>query len=215
MVLFRLYKIVCRLLISKKPDVIILGDLNVNMIPKSKIPKEKQELLNFSCAFDFTQLIKEPTRVSDTSRTQIDLIFVNNEHRIVKSGVVPVTLSDHYFVFCILKTGVSNKAKPRIIEYRSCKNFDVNKFNNDLRNVPLHVIDNENNVDNALLTRNNMFSEVAEDHAPTKRRRVKGMPIPWMNSKISETMRERDHFHRKARKSNASRHWNTYTATGS
>ena len=83
MVLFRLYKIVCRLLISKKPDVIILGDLNVNMIPKSKIPKEKQELLNFSCAFDFTQLIKEPTRVSDTSRTQIDLIFVNNEHRIV------------------------------------------------------------------------------------------------------------------------------------
>ena len=121
----------------KKSDVIILGDLNVNMLPKSKIPKkDKQELLNFSRAFDLTQLIKEPTRVSDTSRTQIDLIFVNNEHRIVKSGVVPVTLSDHYLVFCILKAGVSNKAKPRIIEYRSYKNFDVNKFNNDLRNVP-------------------------------------------------------------------------------
>ena len=196
----------------EKSDVIILGDLNVNMMPKSKIPKkDKQELvLNFSRAFDLTKLIKEPTRVSDTSRTQIDLIFVNNEHHIVKSGVVPVTLSDHYLVFCILKAGVTNKAKPRIIEYCSYKNFGVNKFNNDLRNVPWHVTDNENNVDNALLTWNNMFSEVAEDHAPTKRRRVKGMPIPWMNSKICETMRERDYFHRKARKSNASRHWNTY-----
>ena len=77
-----------------------------------------------------------PPPGSDTSRTQFDLIFVNNEHRIVKSGVVPVTLSDHYLVFCILKAGVSNKAKPRIIEYRSYKNFDVNKFNNDHRNVP-------------------------------------------------------------------------------
>ena len=39
----------------------------MNMMPKSKIlKKDKQELLNFSRAFDVTQLIKEPTRVSDT-----------------------------------------------------------------------------------------------------------------------------------------------------
>ena len=53
-------------------------------------------------------------------------------------------------------------------------------------------------------------SEVADDHAPVKRRRVKGTPLPWMNSKISESMRERDWSHRKARKSNSVRHWNTY-----
>ena len=28
----------------------------------------------------------------------IDLVFANNEHRIVKSGVVPVPLSDHFLV---------------------------------------------------------------------------------------------------------------------
>ena len=59
-----------------------------------------------------------------------------------------LALSRLHLVFCILKAGVSNKAKPRIIEYRSYENFDVNKFKNDLRNVPWHVIDNENNVDN-------------------------------------------------------------------
>ena len=84
-----------------KSDVIILGDLNANMMSNPKLPKkDKQELLNFSRAFDFTQLIKEPTRITDNLRTLIDLIFVNNDHRIVKSGVIPVPLSDHCLVFC-------------------------------------------------------------------------------------------------------------------
>lgn len=31
---------------------------------------------------------------------------------------------------------------------------------------------------------------------------MKGIPLPWMNSKISEAMRDRDYHHRKATKSN-------------
>ena len=55
-----------------------------------------------------------------------------------------------------------------------------------------------------------MFLEVADQHAPVKRRRVKGTPLPWMNSQISDTMKERDWAHRKARKSNSARHWSMY-----
>ena len=47
-------------------------------------------------------------------------------------------------------------------------------------------------------------------HAPVKRRRVKGTPLPWVNSQISDTMKERDWAHRKARKSNSARHWSMY-----
>ena len=64
--------------------------------------------------------------------------------------------------------------------------------------------------DLALFTWNKMFSEVADQHAPVKRRRVKGTPLPWMNSQISDTMKERDWAHRKARKSNSARHWSMY-----
>ena len=55
-----------------------------------------------------------------------------------------------------------------------------------------------------------MFSEVADQHAPVKRRCVKGTPLPWVNSQISDTMKERDWAHRKARKSNSARHWSMY-----
>ena len=127
-----------------KSDVIILGNLNTNMMSNSKLPKnDKHELLNFSGTFDLTQLIKEPTRITDTSRALIDLIFVNNDHRVVKSGVIPVLLSDHYLVFCILKAGVFIKAQLRSFEYRSYKNFDANLFNDELRNVPWRITENE------------------------------------------------------------------------
>ena len=70
-----------------KSDVIISGNLNTNMMSNSKLPKnDKHELLNFLGTFDLTQLIKEPTWITDTSRALIDLIFVNNDHRVVKSG---------------------------------------------------------------------------------------------------------------------------------
>ena len=59
-------------------------------------------------------------------------------------------------------------------------------------------------------TWNKLFSEIADSHALVKRRRVKGTLLAWMNNKISETIKERDWIHRKARKSNSSQYWNTY-----
>ena len=40
---------------------------------------------------------------------------------------------------------------------------------------------------------------------------MKGISLPWMNSKLSEAMRDRDHHHhRKAIKSNSTYHWGMY-----
>ena len=52
--------------------------------------------------------------MTETSRSLLDVILVNNDHRITDSAVVPVPLSDHYLVYCILKAGVI-KAPPKTI----------------------------------------------------------------------------------------------------
>jgi hypothetical protein len=57
---------------------------------------------------------------------------------------------------------------------------------------------------------NKLFCDIADAHAPVKRRRVKGTQVPWMNSKISEAMQDCDYHHRKAVKSNKTYHWNIY-----
>ena len=53
-----------------------------------------------------------------TSRTLLDVILVNNDNRITDSGIVPVPLSDHYLVYCVLIAG-EIKAPPKTIEYCS------------------------------------------------------------------------------------------------
>ena len=89
--------------------------------------------------------------------------ILNNEHRIVDSGVVPVSLSDHFLIFSVLKVGVT-KAPPRTIEYRSYKHFDINAFKRDLESVPWHVIENEDNIDDAVCIWNKLFSDIADSH---------------------------------------------------
>jgi hypothetical protein len=165
--------------------------------------------MNFARSVDMSQIITDPTRITGTTRSLIDLVFVNNQHRIVDSGVVSLSLSDHSLVYCVVKSGVK-KAPPRTIEYRSYKSFNANTFIQDMNNVPWHVVENESDIDSAVLMWNKLFCDIADAHAPVKRRRVKGTQVPWMNSKISEAMQDRDYHHRKAAKSNKTYHWNMY-----
>ena len=75
-------------------EFILLGDFNVDLSTNSRSPS-RQMLNNFSRQLHLDQVITQPTRITETSQTMIDLIFVNNSHRIVRNGVIPCSLSDH------------------------------------------------------------------------------------------------------------------------
>ena len=83
---------------------------------------------------------------------------------VLSNLVLFVPLSDHFLVFCTIKAGITTKTKPRILEYRSYKNFNPTLFNDNLRNIPWHIVENEDNVDDALFTWNKMFSELINTH---------------------------------------------------
>ena len=83
----------------------------------------------------------------------------------------------------------------------------MNTFLADLNSVPWHVIENEEDIDHAVFIWNQLFSEIADLHAPLKGRRVRGVPLPWLNDKISEAMKDRDFHYREAVKTNSDFHW--------
>ena len=139
----------------------------------------------------------------------IDLIFVNNEHRFVADGVIPLTISDHSLIYCSLKVGAP-KGTPRTIEYRSYKSYYRVSFVQDLKNIPWQLVADEDDINDAVSIWNALFLDVANNHAPIKKQRVNGINSPWMTSEISDLMRERDYYHRKARKSGSPDHWQSY-----
>ena len=72
-------------------EVIVMGDFNVNWEDKSS----KKHLKQVTDSFNLSQIINGPTRITNSSCTQIDLIFSNMPDRIIKSYNLITGLSDH------------------------------------------------------------------------------------------------------------------------
>ena len=153
----------------EKNGSILMGDSNIDQLKKrsaSRLPK------SFAIENDMKQLINELTRITEYSKTLIDLPFTNREHKIVQSGIVHTTLSDHSLVFCVVKGGTP-KLPPRKFEHRSKM-----EFVNDLSQVPWSVIDGVENVSDAVFLWERLFSEIANDHALLKIKRPKERRTP-------------------------------------
>ncbi len=75
-------------------EVIVLGDINICWVKDiTSLGCSYRQLLNVSA---LSQLIKDPTRVTDKSSTCLDHIIVSNKEKICQSGVIPIGISDHY-----------------------------------------------------------------------------------------------------------------------
>ena len=192
--------------IQKKAEIILLGDFNVDYNRRSTA---KSRLQTLARAFSLEQLITSPTRITESSESIIDLIFVNNIHRVVASGVIPLELSDHSLIFCVIKSGVAKTGgNYRDINYRCFKRYDKVKFNRDLENANWSFLDSISDINTTLSTWCNLFSVIAEKHAPIKSRRVKCInKAPWITPELTKLMRERDFHQKQAHKTNSEYHW--------
>ena len=194
---------------SSKIEIALLGDFNVDMKSSTKTKGQQQELHSFLVVNDLKQIIETPTRVCQFSSTLIDLICVNNYHRVVQKEVIATPISDHSIVLCVFKSGVP-KIPARTYETRSFKNYNKCEFRDDLKSVPWHNVETAESVDDAVLLWERLYSEVADRHAPIKKKRVKGHKTPWVTNKLLEIRRDRDYHLRKARASSSPYHWNMY-----
>ena len=75
--------LVSALLMSK--PIYILGDLNCNVLNTGD--PACQALLNFCSTFNLIQLITQPTRITESSATLLDVILVSNKELIIESNV--------------------------------------------------------------------------------------------------------------------------------
>ena len=58
---------------------------------------------DFCCTFNLTQLVKEPTRVTDESQTLFNVVLTTNENIVNACEVKPSTIGHHSLVCVTLK----------------------------------------------------------------------------------------------------------------
>lgn len=179
--------------IQEEKELFILGDINRDLLN----PQIKRQWLDYMNSHGLIQHVREPTRVvPDASKTLIDHIYSNFSDNIQYTDVPRIGLSDHYPVFLTRKVNTQlPKMTHHTIKYRSFKQFDETKFNDDLKSVPWDVIKVFDNVDDALDTWYSLLSDVIDKHVPLKQHRVKRINQPvWLNSEIIESIKTRDRF---------------------
>lgn len=81
------------------------------------------------------QLITQPTRVTATSKSLIDVIMTSNSALIAESGVMKTHISDHYLVYAVLNLKMP-KPPPTYVIARNYKHYDPESFVSDLTQVP-------------------------------------------------------------------------------
>ena len=83
-------------------------------------------LVNLIETHQLSQLINQPTRVTEETRTLIDLFITNSEESILHSGVYPLSISDHKLIYAVRKIsiprsspGISKRGALKISKQRS------------------------------------------------------------------------------------------------
>ena len=180
--------------------------------------------------FNFTQLISQPTRVTEGSRTLLDIMASTSPQNISSSGVISAGLSDHDMVFCVRKLNCK-KGVPQLKYFRNYANYDPIHFCQDLNNVnwsaispegryhhkhndQCEVTDHESIVNDQWMNFESSFLQVADCHAPVIQKRVRGLnSCPWLAGEIKQSIRHREYLLKKARKSNSDEDWANYRHT--
>nr|CAI5840107.1 unnamed protein product [Callosobruchus analis] len=160
-------------------------------------------------SYGLMQVISEPTRITETSSTLIDIIFVSNVEKCIAKGTINAdTISDHFLVYC--EISCDYKKTEKYVTYRDFKNFSLDLFLCGLHSIPWENIliyrDIETKVE--FLTKN--IIGLFDIHCPTKTARVTKARAPWISQNTKLLFKERNRALQKFRSNKTSSNWNEY-----
>ena len=133
----KIEEIISRIDLEDK-ELILVGDLNCNFLSRNQ-DSNYNMLKSITETYQLSQLIKAPTRVSNSSASLIDVIFTNCPNKITCSGVLHTSFSDHYPVYAVRKISATAGKSHKFISYRDYSKFDALQFRNDLTKLPWKV----------------------------------------------------------------------------
>ena len=179
----------------------LMGDLNCNLLqlnPSHEI-KILKDMLDMG---QLSQLIQNPTRITLSTSTLIDLHITNDPNKVINTGVLHLGISDHSLIYAIRKKNpkVESSNKHNVIQIRSYKKFNASDFYNDIETCCWEDFNNCVSLDpnEMWLKWKNMFLSILDKHAPIKTLRIRRNKLPWITNDINRLIHERNCLKHKA-----------------
>lgn len=184
---------------------IMMGDFNVD------VSKTNHCLTNVFEIHGVKNIVNTPTCFKNfASPSTIDLVVTNVPKRIKQTVCIDTGLSDFHNMVCFSTRMNVKPLKPKHIIYRSYKNFDNDKYVQDLGRVPFQVAEIFDSIDDSYWLCQELIKDVINDHAPLKQRVLKHKQVPYMNSVLRKSINARNMLRRRYDKCTTAVNWEKY-----
>ena len=199
-------------MISHRSNIIILCDLNIDLsrsTNESDIAtiRKYKTILNSN---KLTNVIKDFTRITSSSKTLIDHALVTDTSKVVTSGTYDPCISDHSLIYTVLRLKPPRQA-PRFKISRNYRNVDWDKVREDMSQVPWWITSVFDDIDDTVWAWQTMYENVVNEHIRSRQVKIRAQSHPWMNSELRKQMNQRYKLLRKAQKTNkGSPEWIAY-----
>ena len=195
---------ICERLFVESTDVIILGDMNIDMgVPGNK-------LKDFCETLGFRNIILKNTCFKSSNETLIDVILVSKPVRFNETMVFDTGLSDFHKMITVSTKLYAPRRIPRKIIYRSFKNFDELSYREDIKNAPFSIAHIFEDAQDITWCHESLFADIVQSHAPLKSRLLRKDPPPFMNSSLRKVIYRRNQLRNKFWKCKTNENWNKY-----
>ena len=190
--------ILAKINLEKRPTY-LLGDFNIDLLKYDKDPKT-QKFLNLLLSNGFYPRIDRPTRITESTATLIDHIFVNVHTDNIVSGPWLVDISDHLPIYTTLP--YENSSKTVKAEYITKRRYDEKSmlaFRVELSTVDWSQVLSNDNVNNKFDKFISIFDNLHNKHFPPKQIKIRNDKAfkPWITSAMKNSIKKKNNLYKK------------------
>ena len=184
--------------VSLFDNFVLIGDFNVNLFAPCNA-SDSLRLLAVTNSLSLSQVVTEPTRISNNSRTLIDLIFLSSLSQLSSCYTIPsLANSDHLGLHLSLSIPNTQRTSQKVSSRRKLWRYDHADFEKaaELINTtnwdPLLT----DNMQSSLKNWQTKFMEIMHSCIPQVIAKPRNS-LPWINKQILQAILKRNTFYRK------------------
>ena len=169
---------------------VFFGDINYDMY--------KDNTLHDLCdIYDLKNSVNGPTCFKGEIPTLLDVFLTNKPNSFCHSINIDTGISDFHNLTGVVSKVHAPQSNNRLITYRSMKNFDHEEFTKDLSDVPFHICEIFDDVDDTVWAQQHLLSSIIDFHAPLKQRFLRKNQVPYMNALLRKMIHQRNMWRNK------------------
>ena len=184
----------------KDMDLVIGIDHNMDLLKASR-HTNTQKFLDYNLEINLLPVITKPTRITNSSATLIDNIFISNKlQQDYNSGIIISDLSDHLPTALRLNNVKHDMKQPQIITYRKITTENIKKLNEELKEHNLEEILEPLGTDEAFHVLQNVLKMHMDKHMPMITKKVsykQQKKEAWITKGIERSINKQKQLHKK------------------